>query len=71
MEYLQSSDPATRQELTYKAQEILNETRPLIILAGENTLEAYRNDKFEFPHDTCDVGVGIASPQGLLNAVVK
>lgn len=71
MEYLQSSDPAARQALTYKAQEILHQTRPLIILAGENTLEVYRNDKFEFPHDTCDVGVGIASPQGLMNAVVK
>ncbi len=71
MEYLQSSDPAARQELTYKAQEILHQTRPLIILGGENTLEAYRNDKIEFPHDTCDVGVGIASPQGLMNAVVK
>jgi hypothetical protein len=43
----------------------------LIMLAGNNMLQAYRNDRFVFPTDTCDVSQGIISPAGLLQAEVK
>ena len=60
-----------RWEPMFKAQEILNQDRPVITLAGENSIQAYRNDKFEFPKDTCDVGLGMMDPISVLNATVK
>jgi peptide/nickel transport system substrate-binding protein len=66
-----STDMEARWEPMYQAQEILNQDRPIIILVGQNSLQAYRSDRFEFPLDTCDVSLGMFSPQGLLNATVK
>lgn len=70
-EYWFSTDPVERWEPMFAAQEILNQQRPIINLAGLNSIQAYRNDRFEFPLDTCDVDYGMFSSQGLLNAVVK
>ena len=70
-EWWYATDPEARWEPMFRAQEILNQDRPIIILAGQNSLQAYRNDRFEFPFDTCDVSLGMMSPQGLLNATVK
>lgn len=70
-EYIFSDDLEGRWEPMFKAQEIFNQERPIIILAGQNSLQAYRNDRFEFPTDTCDVSLGMMSPSGLLNATVK
>jgi peptide/nickel transport system substrate-binding protein len=70
-EYWYSDDLEGRWEPMFKAQEILNQDRPIIILAGQNSLQAYRNDRFEFPTDTCDVGLGMMDPLSLLNATVK
>ncbi len=70
-EYWYSADPVGRWEPMYKAQEILNQDRPIIILAGENSIQAYRSDRFEFPKDTCDVGLGMMDPSSVLNATVK
>jgi peptide/nickel transport system substrate-binding protein len=69
--YMYSDDPEARWEPMFEAQRILNQDRPYIFLAGEKSIQAYRNDKFEFPLNTCDLNIGMASPQGLLNAVVK
>jgi peptide/nickel transport system substrate-binding protein len=66
-----SDDPEGRWEPMFEAQGILNRERPIILLAGENSLQAFRNDRFDFPFDTCDVSLGMMSPQGLLNATVK
>ena len=55
----------------FKAQEILNRDRPYLILAGENITQAYRNDKFEFPHDFCGEGNGAWSYPSILNVEVK
>ncbi|MFC2029633.1 ABC transporter substrate-binding protein [Chloroflexota bacterium] len=70
-EWWYATDPEARWEPMYQAQEMLNQDRPFIILAGQNSLQAYRSDRFEFPLDTCDVSLGMMSPQGLLNATVK
>lgn len=70
-EFWYSTDPEGRWEPMFKAQEILNQERPIINLAGHNSIQAYRNDRFEFPMDTCDVDFGMFSSHGLLNATVK
>ena len=70
-EFWYSDDLEGRWEPMFKAQEILNQDRPIIILAGQNSVQAYRNDRFEFPMDTCDVGLGMMDPLSLLNATVK
>jgi hypothetical protein len=36
----------------FQAQEMLNRDRPIITLAGQNSLQADRNGRFEFPLDT-------------------
>lgn len=70
-EYWFSTDLEARWEPMYEAQRILAEDRPIITLAGQNSIQAYRNDRFEFPMDTCDVALGMFDPLGLLNATVK
>jgi ABC-type transport system substrate-binding protein len=70
-EFWFSTDPEGRWEPMFKAQEILNQQRPIINLAGHNSIQAYRSDRFEFPTDTCDVDFGMFSSHGLLNAIVK
>jgi peptide/nickel transport system substrate-binding protein len=70
-EYWYSDDLEGRWEPMFKAQEILNQDRPIITLAGQNSIQAYRNDRFEFPMDTCDVGLGMMDPASVLNATVK
>lgn len=69
--YWYSDDPDGRWEFMYEAQRIMAEERPFITLAGANSIQAYRSDRFEFPLDTCDVGFNMFGPEGLLNAVVK
>lgn len=70
-EYYFSDDLEARWEPMFMAQEMFNQDRPIINLAGQNSIQAYRNDRFEFPTDTCDVSLGMMSPAGLLNATVK
>ena len=70
-EFWYSDDPEARWAPMFKAQEILNQDRPIITLAGQNSIQAYRNDRFEFPTDTCDVGLGMMDPISVLNATVK
>ena len=69
--YWFNEDPEARWEPMYEAQKIFADDRPLITLAGQNRIQAYRNDRFEFPEDTCDVSYGIFDPEGLMQAVVK
>jgi peptide/nickel transport system substrate-binding protein len=69
--YMMIPDEAERAEASFAAQEILSGSRAFITLAGQNSLQAYRSDRFEFPSDVCDVHFGLYSPYGLLNAVVK
>ena len=66
-----SDDPEGRWDYAFEAQAIINQDRPLIFLTGNNMLQAYRNDRFEFPEDTCDVSQGIVSAAGLLGAKAK
>ncbi len=69
--YWFSGDADARWEPMYEAQRIMAEDRPFITLAGQNTIQAYRNDRFEFPMDTCDTAFNMFDPEGLLNAKVK
>ena len=69
--YWYSDDPDGRWDFMYEAQRIMAEERPFITLAGKNSIQAYRSDRFEFPLDTCDVGFNMFGPEGLLNATVK
>ncbi len=70
-EYWFNPDPEARWEPMYQAQKIFADDRPLITLAGQNQIQAYRNDRFELPMDTCDVAYGMFDPERLLEAVVK
>jgi peptide/nickel transport system substrate-binding protein len=71
-EYLFSNDPGGRWKSIYGAQEILHHDRPMIVLAGPRPIQAYRNDRFEFPLDTCNVDLmGMYGPQGVMGAAVK
>lgn len=70
-EYWFSTDEFARWEPMFEAQRVLNQDRPIIILAGPYHIQAFRNDRFEFPFDTCYCNQGMYDPQGLLNAIVK
>jgi peptide/nickel transport system substrate-binding protein len=70
-EFWNSTDMEGRWEPMFEAQALLNADRPIITLAGHNSFQAYRTDRFEFPLDTCDVDFGMFSSQGLLNTKVK
>jgi peptide/nickel transport system substrate-binding protein len=70
-EFWNSTDMEGRWEPMFEAQRILNQDRPIITLAGHNSFQAYRTDRFEFPLDTCDIDFGMFSNQGLLNTKVK
>jgi peptide/nickel transport system substrate-binding protein len=70
-EYWNSTDLEARWEPMWRAQEILNQERPMVILGGHNSFQAYRTDRFEFPMDTCDMDFGMFSAYGLMNTKVK
>lgn len=70
-DYWFSADEEARWEPMFEAQRMLNEDRPFIIVAGPYKIQAYRNDRFEFPLDTCYDNLGMFTPQGLLNATPK
>ncbi len=70
-EFWYSNDLDARWEPMYEAQRIMAEDRPIIVVAGANSIQAYRNDRFEFPLDTCDISFGMFGSEGLLNATVK
>jgi len=38
----------------YEAERIFARDRPLLLLAGENAVQAYRNDRFAFPDNPCN-----------------
>lgn len=68
-QYWYSSDLTGRWTPMFAAQKIINQDRPFIILAAENEIQAYRNDRFTFPTNTSHWN-GIISTYGLMNAVV-
>jgi peptide/nickel transport system substrate-binding protein len=70
--YIYSNDPEAGKASIFEAQRILNQDRPMIVLAGPLQIQAYRNDRFEFPFDTCYADIsGMYGYQGLMNAEVK
>ncbi len=69
-EYWFSADEEARWEPMFAAQQILHDERPFIIIAGPSRIQAFRNDRFDFPFDTCYDSLGMFTPQGVLNATV-
>jgi peptide/nickel transport system substrate-binding protein len=63
-------DPEARRELSFAASHILNEDRPLVFIAGENLLQAYRSDRFSFPHDFCSIGYDLWGADSLMKAEI-
>ncbi len=70
-EYWFNPDQDARWEPMYQAQKIFADDRPLITLAGANSIQAYRNDRFKFPAGTCDVSYGMFDPEIVIQANVK
>jgi len=59
-------------ESLYAAQAIVAEQKPYITLVGINKIQAYRNDRFEFPLGIChELECGMFSYMGVMNAEVK
>jgi len=69
-DYWFGTDKAARQEANFAAQQMLHDDRPFIIVAGPHQIQAFRNDRFEFPFDTCYDSFGMFTPQGLLNVTL-
>ncbi len=46
-------DLETRLSRLYQLEDLVNRERPFIMLAGENAIQAYRNDRFVFPEKPC------------------
>jgi peptide/nickel transport system substrate-binding protein len=70
-EYWLGSDKDKAYEALFAAQEIINNDRPQIFIAGQNQIQAYDGAKFTFPEMPCDIGTGFWSPWSLLQAEVK
>ena len=58
-ELLSASTPEDALTASNLAQKKLNTELPWLILAGENQMQAYNHDKFEFSEDLCQAGVGV------------
>jgi peptide/nickel transport system substrate-binding protein len=54
-----------RLPIMYQAEGVLYRDRPWILLAAPTNLQAYRSDRFEFPHDTCSALNGMWDFYGL------
>lgn len=70
IQLLEKVDPAERLEALSKVSQKLNEERPFIMIAGENTMQAFRSDRFLFPQDYCPGTQGMWDWYSLLNASV-
>jgi peptide/nickel transport system substrate-binding protein len=70
LELLEGVDPAEKQLALNGISQKLNQDRPLIMLAGENTMAAYRHEQFTFKHDYCPGTQGMWDWYSLLNAEV-
>jgi ABC-type transport system substrate-binding protein len=67
-----ATDEETFTEALYAAEEMINEVRPFIVLAGINHLSAYRTDRFEFPTGVChEYEGGAMSFESIMNMTVK
>jgi peptide/nickel transport system substrate-binding protein len=63
-------DPDDRLEVVHQISRKLNQERPLLMLAGEYTMQAYRSDRFSFREDYCPGTQGMWDWYSLLNAEV-
>jgi peptide/nickel transport system substrate-binding protein len=66
-----ASSSGEYQEASFMAQEVLHRDLPVIILLGQNNLQAFRTDKFEFDTDVCQGFQGVWDPQNIMNIEVK
>lgn len=69
--YMTTPDKDEAMGYMFEAQAMFSQDRPPLILAGENLVQAYRDDRFTFPHDPCGEGNGLWSYPSILNVEVK
>jgi ABC-type transport system substrate-binding protein len=67
-----TASEADYQAALFSAQELLNNDRPFILLAGANKIQAYRSDRFEFPSWVCqEPENALLSYEGVMNTKPK
>lgn len=70
LELLEGVDPVAKQSALEGISQKLNHDRPLLMLAGEMTMQAYRDEQFKFKHDYCPGTQGLWDWYSLLNVEV-
>ena len=67
-----SLDDETFYGSLFEAQAIIYREKPHVTIVGRNKIQAFNNEKFEFPFGTChELGGGMFSYMGIMNAEVK
>jgi peptide/nickel transport system substrate-binding protein len=67
-----SLDDETFYGSLFAAQAIMNSEKPYVTIVGRNKIQAFNNEKFEFPFGTChELEGGMFSWTGILDAEVK
>jgi len=67
-----SLDDETFYGSFFEAQAIIAGEKPFVTIVGRNKIQAFNNEKFEFPFGIChDVGGGMFGYLGIMDAVVK
>jgi peptide/nickel transport system substrate-binding protein len=64
-------NPEEQMQAFFQAQEYLYNDRPLLILVGQNQIQAYNNAKFELSHDFCVFSLGAWHYPAIMEAIVK
>ena len=70
-QYMTTPDRQEAMKKIFEAQAIVNQARPYIVLGAENQIQAFNSDKFDFPRNTCDIGLGMWGFPGVMQIVVK
>jgi len=70
-QYWTTADEETAREPFRAIEAILMKERPRITLAGENRIQAFHNDRFDFVRNSCNVGMGMWDFPSVMQIVVK
>lgn len=69
--YWFATDKEEGQQAIWEAQAMKYSDRPKIDLAGQMGIQAWRNDRFDFPLGGCDISAGVWDYPTILQAEVK
>jgi peptide/nickel transport system substrate-binding protein len=70
-EYWTTRDEEAAQTALYAMDEMLATLRPRVNLAGENQIQAFNSEKFDFPRASCNVGMGMWDYPSVMEIEVK